>query len=239
MINVGGEQSENRNSVLTENGDGTFTAQTLGIRPLPDVVDGLREGSSAHSFGRNQIYSSSKVLKKQGSSHMELKVTVTSAGDAFGVIVAASPDMTEYTTIMYEPSNHTILVDRSHSTRLSKQFNTATVTGYFDPYMVMMGSGEKQEPITMDVFVDGSLVELYMNDRFALTTRIYPSMKCSTGYGIYTATGHDAAFKSVQSWENLLHVWTDSELQTSNCSEFSYDIHPGSAIYGHVTLTFE
>ena len=206
--------AENKNSILTKQSDGTYLAQTLGIRPLYDVVTALRKAASAHSFG-GKTYTSSKILKKQGSSSLELKATISSATDAVGVVVAASPDMTEYTTIMYEPSNNTILVERLHSSTID-EFNNATVTGYFYPYTIKSGGSSKQESITMNVFIDGSLVEVYVNRRFALTTRIYPSMECSTGYGVYVPAGCSATFESIESWENLLHVWTDRPLNSSS-----------------------
>ena len=210
VVNSDGILAENMNSVLTQMSDGTFMAQTLGIRPLSDVVSGLRKSASAHSFGGTS-YSASKVLKQQGSSNMEIKATVSSATGGVGLIVAASPDMTEYTTISYEPSNNTVLVNRAHSSTID-DFNNATVTGYFYPYTV----GSKKEAITMDVFLDGSLLEIYINERFALSTRIYPSMTCSTGYGVYVASGSKATFSSVKSWENLLHIWTERPLNSSS-----------------------
>lgn len=205
----------NGNAVVTKMSDGTYMAETLGVRPLPDVVDGLRQGSSAHSFDCSKAFTSSKILKKHGSSSMELKAAVSEATGAVGLIIGASPGMTEYTMVVYEPSNNTLLVVRDHSSTIDG-FNNATVTGYFMPYTIMSGGKAKQEPISMDVFIDGSLVEVYVNERFALTTRIYPSMECSTGYGVYVEKGSKATFGSVQSWENLLHVWTDRPLNSSS-----------------------
>jgi beta-fructofuranosidase len=182
---------------------------------LPDVVRGLRKGSSKKSFG-GKTYSSSKVLEKQGSSSMELKAVVSSATGAVGVMVAASPDMKEYTTIIYEPSNNTLLVERAHSSLL-KQFNTATVTGYFYPYSITSSDGTvAKESITMDVFLDGSLLEVYVNNRFALSTRIYPSMECSTGYGVYVSDGAKATFESVKVWDGLLNVWPERPKNSSS-----------------------
>ena len=218
VVNADGELTTNRNSLLTEMSDGTFMAQTLGVRPLPDVVQGLRGGSGCthHSYGSSKSYSGSKMLKKSGSAQMEIKATVSSTTGAVGLIFGADPTMTEYTTVMYEPSNNTLLVDRSHSSTI-KKFNYATITGYFYPYTTMSSDGSTaQESITMDVFVDGSLVEVYLNERFALTTRIYPSMECSTGYGVYVANGAKATFESVHAWENLLHVWTDRPANSSS-----------------------
>jgi beta-fructofuranosidase len=218
VVNADGQLTENRNALLTEMNDGTFLAQTLGVRPLPNVVEGLRGGDRCthHSYGGSKTYSSSKILKKSGAAQMEIQATVSSATGACGLIFGADPSMTEYTTVIYEPSNHTILVERAHSSTID-EFNNATVTGYFYPYTIASEDGSTaQESITMDVFVDGSLVEIYINDRFALTTRIYPSMECSTGYGVYVADGATATFETVHAWENLLHVWTDRPANSSS-----------------------
>jgi beta-fructofuranosidase len=218
VVNADGQLRENRNALLTEMSDGTFLAQTLGVRPLPDVVEGLRggDGYTHHSYGGSKTYSSSKILKKSGAAQMEIQATVSSATGACGLIFGADPSMTEYTTVIYEPGNHTILVERAHSSTID-EFNNATVTGYFYPYTITSEDGSTaQESITMDVFVDGSLVEIYINDRFALTTRIYPSMGCSTGYGVYVADGATATFETVHTWENLLHVWTDRPANSSS-----------------------
>lgn len=213
VVNTNGTLAENREAVLSQSEDGTFTAQTLGVRPLPDVVRGLVANASHKSYG-SSTYSASKILMQQGDAHMELKVAVSSATGACGVIVAASPDMTEYTTITYEPTNNTVLVDRSHSSTLVG-FNNATVTGYFYPYTIKANGVTKQENIFMDVFVDGSLVEVFINDRFALATRIYPSMQCSTGFGVYVAPQSRATFVSIDAWMGTLNVWPERPLNSS------------------------
>ncbi|KAG9876625.1 glycosyl hydrolase-like proteins family 32 superfamily, partial [Aureobasidium melanogenum] len=50
VVNMDGLVTEMGNSYLTQNLDGSFTAQTLGVRPLDDVVVGLRNGSTQHSW---------------------------------------------------------------------------------------------------------------------------------------------------------------------------------------------
>lgn len=217
VVNVDGELTTNRNSLLIELGDGTFVAQTLGVRPLSDVVEGLRGGDNCmhHSYGSDKKYSSTQLLKETGAKQMEIKATVSNATGACGLIFAADASMTEYTSVIYEPSNNTLLVERAHSSMID-EFNSATVTGYFYPYTVASDGSTAQESITMDVFVDGSLIEVYVNERFALTTRVYPSMECSTGYGIYVADGAEVTIESVDAWENLMHVWTDRPADSSS-----------------------
>ncbi|KAK4553436.1 hypothetical protein LTR86_009493 [Recurvomyces mirabilis] len=205
-----GSLAASKEAVLVSTGNGAYTAQTLGVRPLPDVVAGITSNATYKTYAAGTV-SASKIVQQQGDAHMELKATISSSTGAAGVIIAASPDLTEYTSIIYEPTNHTILVDRSHSSTM-EGFANATVTGYFSPYTV----GSKTEAINMDIFVDGSLVEIYVNERFALATRIYPSMQCSTGFGVYVADGSSATFASVEAWMGTMNVWPQRPLDSSS-----------------------
>lgn len=208
-----GTLTTNRVSVLTQESRGNFTATTLGIRPLDDVVTGIRNGSTQHSFVGN-TFNSSQILSREGSQHMELKATVRSTTGACGFIIASSPDMEEMTTISYQPSNNTILVERAHSSMI-EEFGNHTVTGYFYPYSIVQPDGSVEvEPITMDVFLDGSQLEVYVNERFALSTRIYPSMESSTGFGVYVEDGESATFDTVSAWSNLYNIWPERPLNS-------------------------
>lgn len=219
VINAGGFLGELGNSHVTQQIDGTFTAQTLGVRPLVDVVTGLRNGTIQHSWPGN-TFNSSTTLLTNGSSHMELSATISSATGACGLRVAVSPDGTEYTTIYYEPSNNTVVVDRTHSSTIDG-FNNASVVGYFYPYTVAPEYGNAtQEPLVWDVFLDGSLLEVYINERFALTTRIYPSMESSTGVGLYVAPGSSVTVESVDMWADLYNVFPGRPVNSSSILVF-------------------
>ena len=203
VLNTNSAVSDSKEAVLSPDANGAFTARTLGVRPLLDVVAGIVADAEHHSYDSG-VYNESAILQQQGDAHLELKATVSSATGAVGVIVAASPDLTEYTSIIYEPSNSTILVERLYSS-LIDGFANVTVTGYFSPYTI--ASTGEPEAINMDVFVDGSIVEIYVNERFALTTRIYPSMECSTGFGLYVADGSSAVFESIEAWLGTVDAW--------------------------------
>lgn len=218
VVNSGnGTLTSNGESVLTQKMDGSFTAQTLGVRPLSDVVTGLRNGSTQHSLP-GRTFNSSTVLLANASSSMEITATVMSATGPCGLTIAKSPDGQEYTNIYYDPTNYTLVVDRTYSS-LIDEFNNASVVGYFYPYTVVPSTGYgnvTQEPITMDIFIDGSLIEVYINERFALTTRIYPSMLSSTGVGFYLASGASATVESVDMWMDLYDVWPSRPLNSSS-----------------------
>ncbi|THV86902.1 glycosyl hydrolase-like proteins family 32 superfamily [Aureobasidium pullulans] len=215
VVNMDGVLGEMGNSYLSQNLDGSFTAQTLGVKPLEDVVTGLRNGSTQHSWP-GRTYNGSQTLVANGSAHMELSTVVSSATGPCGVRIGVSPDGREYTNIYYEPANNTVVVDRTHSS-LIDGFANSSVIGYFYPYTIQGEYGNAtQEPLVWDIFVDGSLVEVYINDRFALTTRIYPSMQSSTGVGIYVASGASATFDSIDSWSSLYNVFPERPLNSSS-----------------------
>lgn len=82
----------------------------------------------------------------------------------------------EYTVISFKLSEETITVDRSHSTSLpdvatSEEHGSHTLLAFRD---AQTGSSV-QEPLRLRIFFDVSVIEIYANDRFALSTRVYPS----------------------------------------------------------------
>lgn len=200
-------------TAIVENG----TARTLGVRPLADVVEGLRNGSTYHAYAA-KTYNASTILSKIATAHTEIKTTVKNATGPVGLTIAASIDGEEYTNIIYEPSNYTILVERLHSSNIV-EFNNETITGYFQPYTLL--TTNQTEEITFDVFIDGSIVEIYINERFALTARIYPSKSCSTGYGVYVGAGSTAEFDTVHAWVGTANAWPQRPLNSS--SELVWD----------------
>ena len=71
----------------------------------------------------------------------------------------------------------------------------------------------------MDIYMDGSLVEIYINERFAMTARIYTAMTCSTGFGAYVGEGGEGKgvmFENVESWVGLRNVWPERPANSSS-----------------------
>lgn len=195
----------------------TYHASTLGRRPAQDVVEGLRVGSEYRCHNKTSTFTSPVILESQSAHSFELLATFSASSGPIGLTVAASPEGDESTYIFYNPSNNTIIVDRTHSSNL-KEFNNSTVTGYFDPYT--LAKTGKNEDITFHIFVDGSLLEVFVNERFALSTRIYPSKRCSTGYGVFVGDGAHAEISSFEAWVGLKNVWPERPLNSSSALVF-------------------
>ncbi|KAJ7579092.1 sucrose-6-phosphate hydrolase [Mycena floridula] len=196
--------------------DGTYTVTTLGVRPLSDVIDGLRLSDPLTRTTQDPITQSLPILNDDASAvksdHFELKATLANITGSAGFIVRASPGSEEFTTISYTPANNTVSVVRSSSS-LIKNFGTSTITGYFAPYTTTTAG---LELLTMDIFVDGSIVEVFINDRFALTTRIYPSRDDALAVSQFVSNGGSAVFQEINVWIEMRNVWPDRPVNSSS-----------------------
>ncbi|KAJ5935744.1 hypothetical protein N7466_005291 [Penicillium verhagenii] len=198
--------------------NGSWTASTLGVRPAPDVVDGLRRDARHMKYPCNEIKCDTKKmgLPSNLTSSYQISVTIEHTTGMAGVTVSASPDREEYTNIYFDPSSNDIVVDRAHSS-LIKEFTNTPHVGFFEPYQLQKRSGNSSmESIQLNIFVDGSLVEVYANDRFALTSRIYPSRADSTGVAFFAAEGVDTTYSNFEIWDGLLNVWPNRPQNSSS-----------------------
>lgn len=168
LVNADGGLTTKGNTRVVEHSNGTFTGYTLGARALPDVVAGLHGSSQEQTINVAKKWSAT-LPAGNGSSHMHLKATLSNFTGPAGVTIAQSPGREEQTVIWYSPNNHTINVDRSHSSSIV-EFANYTMLGYFYPYTFANGT---KESLHMDIFVDGSLVEILVNVSYRPSADIY------------------------------------------------------------------
>jgi len=114
--------------------------------------------------------------------------------DAVELTVLAAPDGTERTPIRYTAENE-LLVDRSRSST-DPQATRDTQRMRVSPY---------DEPLDLRVFVDGSVIEVFANERHCLTSRVYPTGADSTGIEL-RAVGGRTRIPTFDAWE-LNQVW--------------------------------
>lgn len=214
------------NSRYIHNADGTWNASTLGIRPAPDVVEGLRRGAQYTKYPCDERKCNIKQfdLSRNLTKSYQFSVSIKRTTGITGVTIGASPNREEYTNIYFDPSSNSISVNRTRSS-LIDMFANNTHMGYFEPYQFKNGSTESLE---MNIFVDGSLVEVYMNDRFALTSRIYPSREDSIGVSLFSAPGVDVEYSKIEVWDGLLNAWPDRPVNSSSLLVFDTPAETGN-----------
>ncbi len=119
-------------------------------------------------------------------------------GDAseFGVIVRRSPDGQEETLISYDRASQTLILDALQSTLDDEA--TGTVSSAPVPLSA-------NEPVSLHVFLDRSVIEVFANGRACITARVYPSRPDSLGVKVF-ARGDEVRLRSLDVWE-LDSIW--------------------------------
>ncbi len=164
----------------------TLTDGELRQRPAPELQD-LRKRSLVDETIEFDA-SRTRPLCQSESLELALDVRLEGAEEA-GLILKESPAAGERTVVRY--TGDAVVVDRSAS----------SLDPHTDPSEQHMPVGDG--PLSLRVFVDGSVMELYANDRRCLTSRIYPTRKDATGVLAYA---HGDATLEIHGW-NLSSIW--------------------------------
>jgi len=168
----------------------------LGIEPAPE----LRALRGKHYRLTDIVLTptSSGILEDVRGDCLEI-VAEFEPGDAgdvgtaeeLGLKLRCSPDGAEQTRIVYDRVAKRLVVDRERSS-----LNADVHRGIQEcPLDLSAGEGLK-----LDIFLDRSVVEVYVNGRTCITSRIYPSRPDSIGVDVF-ASGGRVTLKSLDIWE--------------------------------------
>ena len=208
----------------------TYTVTTVAQRPLPDVLAGI-QGPETKCISEPTCIKSRTPVAGLNSSHFHLQVNISSLpapsnSSYAGVNLRTTPDMEEYTSIRYYPGNSSIVLDRTHSSLIAN-FSKTTIVGHFERFRFPQPNhATSTEEMVLDIFVDGSLLEIFINDRFAMTSRIYPSRADALGASL-DSHGGETVVKSVKAWQQMKNVWPERPLNASSPLIFDpyYETH--------------
>lgn len=120
---------------------------------------------------------------------IEAKISRINAMQA-GFVVGKSPDNKEYTRIYYDYNSARIVVDRTKSS-----MDTTLRGPLISERFVLPDTKE----IEWRVFIDGSVIEVFINNESAFTTRIFPTNKESKYVDFFVKGG--TANATVNVWE--------------------------------------
>lgn len=183
--------------------DGT----TLLQKPLPEL-DKLR-GANHHFDHLEAAAGQTNLLPGIEGRHIEIRTTMDPGmASKAGIVVAKSADGTERTRIYWDVVAGILVVDRTHSSIHSnapKSFLTANL------------SQAPGQPLDLHIFLDGSVLEVFINHETALSTRIYPEKPGSIGLDLF-AEGGTATFQHLDIWD--MKSMLDPTVQVSETPEF-------------------
>lgn len=164
-----------------------------------------RPARELESLREHQIHTGGRSLQNQWldldtsdlSYELSAEIKLDDA-EAFEIVIAESPDGEERTPIRYTRDSE-LVVDRSHSS-LDERASKAPDRMPIAPV---------DEPLSLRLFVDGSVVELFANERHCLTTRIYPTREDSNNLSLH-AKGGTVELLNLDVWK-LGSGWVEHE----------------------------
>ncbi|UZJ57385.1 hypothetical protein CBS101457_006705 [Exobasidium rhododendri] len=185
--------------IQEERGD-SLQLTTLGWRPVEETKL-LRVGARHFAIDRP---SANRLPIYSRNFELELECTIDGAyreatedHHEIGILLCHSRSLSQYTKCMY--SNGFIKVTRTQST-MDADVCTATIVA---PIKLLPFAGGTMETIRMHLFLDNSVLEVYVNDRIAITTRIYCDDDDSVHATLFNAKPEYAQFLRVEAWVNL------------------------------------
>lgn len=164
----------------------------------------------------------SKMFIPSGLASFELKISVeldkgskeagltifhslgksTSLADS-GTATDSKLDMQSQTSLIYDAEQSEVVIDRHKSS--GRKLGISTLPEIAPHVLLHVRDGlsgmTKRETLDIRIFYDASVLEVFVNDLVAITTRVYPeSGKC---FGIlpWTGDGEDAQLLQCQLWE--------------------------------------
>jgi beta-fructofuranosidase len=217
VVNVNGSLSQKGPWILVPNVDGTYTFKTLGIRPINQVTN-LRQNSSAVNLMSQTLTQTTDFTSLSiSSSNFELKANINISSTATaGFVFRRSSDGSEYTTLIYNPVSEYLILNRTCSS-LIPEFDNSVIYAKHALLTTMIDANITQkELLSLHIFVDNSLVEVYANNRTAIATHIYPSRSDATNLGyIVGGQGGSVTFTSVFIWSNLANAFPNRPANSS------------------------
>jgi beta-fructofuranosidase len=138
------------------------------------------------------------AIKPGGSNYINLKgiqtelKTSIDPGTAtkIGFVLEKNENNTEYTKVYYDYAIQSFVVDR---TKASLNANTPRDI-QTEPFALPAG-----KPIDWQLYIDGSVIEVFINNKWAFATRIYPTSTFSNIIDVF-CEGGNASAATFQAW---------------------------------------
>jgi beta-fructofuranosidase len=169
----------------------------LEIQPYQgvDILRGERTGLSEITV----LAGSDQALSIEGSA-LEIQAEFASpdrtTATEYGLKIYCSPDGIEETAIRYNRQLQRIEVDRMHSS-LDGSVSRQTQGGLLEL--------DEGEGLSLRVYIDHSVIEVFANRRAVITCRVYPTRPDSCGVKLY-ACGGSALLNGLNAWK-MNAIW--------------------------------
>ncbi len=154
--------------------------QTLGQAPAPELM-GLRGEPLQISPEQPLTDASIEVANEHAAYELEVEFAQPALDGVIGLEVLVHPDGQEITRVLIDTETGAVTLDKSRSTlAVADEEGPRVLSGVY--HRDSFGPIEK-----LRAYVDGSVVEVFVNDSAAFSFRAYPTRKEATGVRVVAA----------------------------------------------------
>ncbi|KAI8721905.1 hypothetical protein NCS52_00333100 [Fusarium sp. LHS14.1] len=202
---------------VAKNESGVVELNTLKQVIAREALTKLTKKKSFTEEGRTISKSGSTAFKRHPKSKFYvLKTSISFPSSArnsnlkAGFQILASEH--ESTNIYYQFSNETVLIDRnktSAAASTTSDIDSRNEAGRLRLFDVVEKGEERIETLDLTIVVDNSIVEVYANDRFSLSTWARSWYADSTEIRFFHEGEGEVTFGDVSIYEGLFDAWPE------------------------------
>ncbi|EXJ64647.1 hypothetical protein A1O7_00985 [Cladophialophora yegresii CBS 114405] len=196
---------------------GTYTISTLASAPHP-ALEKLRGNLlpfPSPTPAMKHATSTRIAMFPHPTAHLEIDVSCLLALDTrrVGLSMLHSADAKQRTTMYFDAREETFVIDRSQSTTIAGVDTTPeTAPHTLFRFCDTSGTGTvPQEPLDVRALYDVSALEVFVNERTAIATRIYPDRATCFGIEVFLESEPDTQSQPKSAAERGEVAWTRSQ----------------------------
>lgn len=165
--------------------------KTLGQKPTRDAAK-LRDLSSYQTLQNISVTGSAPTDVKGNQLELSIAFDVANLSSQYGVDLLSNSDGSEFTRIYYDAVGKRIVLDKRKSSLSPEDEDKTQLIASYDE--TAFGKPQK-----MDIFIDHSVVDVFINDAAAFSFRAYPTKATSNSVSLYTSGGTSKISK-LEAW---------------------------------------
>ncbi|MDB5014986.1 MAG: endo-inulinase, partial [Daejeonella sp.] len=170
--------------------------KTLGQAPAPQATSLRSNPQTLSNIAVNGTYA--VTVANGASTEIMASLDPATTATRYGINIRKSVDGTEMTRIYYEGGN--IVVDKTKSS-LSNTVDNEDKVIITEAYDVTAFG----KPQSFHVFIDNSIIDVFINEKAAFSARIYPTKADSKGIELFSE-GATTTFTSINTWSTATVV---------------------------------
>lgn len=198
--------------VDAEHDNGTVTLATLHQTIAREPLAAFKANTSAVISQAGGSRSSDAAFDRSPESRhyvLSTSITFSSRSNATRAGFEILSGSQETTRIYYQFSNESIVIDRSNSSAAAATNDwvlTEAESGKVRLFDIPNANGTQVEALDLTIVVDGGIVEVHVNNRFAVSTWVWSWYEDSRNIR-FLVEGGEVEFGETTVWEGLVDAW--------------------------------